>query len=93
MRFLIKEIAQFISLWGVDFLSEKSFPLLWTWRPSAHFLSPLQEEEGGEAALDEEDLYAKAEHEFWSIINQEKKNIEKKKEADMDKADPGKVNW
>lgn len=50
-----------------------------------------QEEEEGETALEEEDLYTKAETEFWSIINQEKKNIEKKKEAEMDKADAGKV--
>jgi len=42
--------------------------------------------------LEEEDLYGKAESEFWSIINAEKKNIEKKKEAEMDKADAGKVN-
>ena len=42
--------------------------------------------------MEEEDLYGKAESEFWSIINAEKKNIEKKKEAEMDKADAGKVN-
>ncbi|WAQ97162.1 DYI3-like protein [Mya arenaria] len=47
-------------------------------------------EEEEEPALDEEDLYTKAESEFWSIINQEKKNIEKKKDAEMDKADAGK---
>lgn len=41
----------------------------------------------------EEDLYEKAEKEFWSIINQEKKNMEKKKEADMDKSDMGKVTF
>lgn len=52
----------------------------------------LQEEEEGEAALEEEDLYTKAETEFWSIINQEKKAIAKKKGEDMDKADPGKVH-
>ena len=49
------------------------------------------EEDAGEAALEEEDLYSKAESEFWSIINQEKKNIEKKKDAEADKGDQGKV--
>lgn len=49
-----------------------------------------KEEEEGEGALEDEDLYEKANTEFWSIINQEKKNIEKKKEADMDKSDTGK---
>ena len=52
----------------------------------------FQDEDEGEAELEEEDLYGKAESEFWSIINAEKKNIEKKKEAEMDKADAGKVN-
>lgn len=54
------------------------------------YVKQFQEEEEGEGAL-EEDLYDKAEKEFYSIIEQEKKNIEKKKDADMDKADTGKV--
>ena len=53
--------------------------------------SLLQEdEEGGEPDM-EEDLYEKSQAEFFSIIEQEKKQIEKKKEAEMDKSDTGKV--
>lgn len=48
-----------------------------------------KEEEEEEPGMDE-DLYEKSEKEFWDIIQQEKKNIEKKKEADMDKSDTGK---
>ena len=39
----------------------------------------------------EEDLYEKSNKEFWDIIQQEKKAIDKKKGADMDKSDQGKV--
>lgn len=46
-----------------------------------------EEEEGGDM---DEDLYEKSNKEFWDIIQQEKKAIEKKKEADMDKSDAGK---
>ena len=56
----------------------------------AHLL--LKEEEEEEPGMDE-DLYEKSEKEFWDIIQQEKKNIEKKKEADMDKSDTGKVSF
>ena len=50
------------------------------------------EDEGGEEKLGgDEDLYQKARDEFFDIINKEKKNMEKKKDAEMDKADPGKV--
>ena len=40
----------------------------------------------------DEDLYEKSNKEFWDIIQQEKKAIDKKKEADMDKSDAGKVS-
>lgn len=51
-----------------------------------------QEEEPEEARLEEEDLYTKAEKEFYSIIEQEKKILEKKQQqgGDSDKADTGK---
>ena len=57
--------------------------------------SSWQEEEPEEGKLEEEDLYTKAEKEFYSIIEQEKKLLEKKQQqgVDTDKADTGKVGF
>ena len=54
-----------------------------------------KEDEGAEEDLKEDDLYTKAEKEFYSIIEQEKKLLERKQQqtTDMDKGDTGKVCW
>ena len=63
-----------------------------------HLQCPLccQEEDGGKAVDEEapidEDLYEKAEKEFWDIIQSEKKKMPDPSQ-DFEKSDTGKVNF
>ena len=84
----------FVLLWD----GKMGFPL---WTPALnvilHHPWPLchQEEDGGKAdeedAPPDEDLYEKAEKEFWDIINSEKKKMPDPTQ-DFEKSDTGKVN-